>query len=247
MDGSDPGETLTAVRGTMADLAEICQRWGAALATVHTAAASSTGGTAPEAPRPWLLEPDRAPRWTSPPASGSARAFVLHTLRGDRALRWAAARLADRWTADHWIHGDLTGERVLVRRDPELQVRFVDLRYAGLGDPGWDLAGALETVAELTTGPRAPWGSASGACLSDYLLLGYRRVGGAAVVDGATRAMRIVARSWELAGEVDARGSHPATLHPAAGHPIAATRLTERLALARELAARSARTGLVAA
>jgi hypothetical protein len=56
-----------------------------------------------------------------------------------------------------------------------------------------------------------------------------------------------VARCWDLAAEMDARSAHPATLHPASGHPATATRLTERLAQARALAARSAHTGLVAA
>ncbi|GAA3694258.1 hypothetical protein GCM10022204_07590 [Microlunatus aurantiacus] len=245
-----PGESLTATRGTMADLAEVCQGWGAAIANLHGTGFSraTDGGTAaPEAPRPWVLDPDRPPRTARPPAPGSARAYVLRILRGDRGLRRAAARVADRWTVDHWIHGDLTGARVLVRRGPELQVRFVDLRESGRGDQGWDLAGALETVAELTAGPRAPWGSASGACLADYLMQGYRRSGGAASVDGSTRALRMVARAWSLADDVDARSGHPASLHPAAGHWSEASRLTERLALARELAARSARGGLVAA
>ena len=272
-DGSGPvvwtsaisGESLTGVRGTMADLAEICQRWGAALATLHgtapdgdgrrgagwsaTGSAGVTGAglTAPEAPRPWVLDPDRPPRTDRPPAPGSARAYVLRVLRGDRGLRRAGARVADRWTSDHWIHGDLTGEKVLVRRGPELQVRFVDLRGAGRGDQGWDLAGALDTVAELTAGPRAPWGSASGTCLADYLMQGYRRSGGAATVDGSTRALRMVARAWSSAADLDARSGHPASLHPAAGHWTEAGRLTERLVLARELAARSARFGPVAA
>ncbi len=264
------GESLTTVRGTMADLAEICQRWGAALAALHRtdlpgpglrharsperapsgAAGPATvvpGATVPEAPRPWLLDPDRPPRTDCPPAAGGARAYVLRTLRGDRGLRDAAARLADRWTNENWIHGDLTAQTVLVRHAPELQVRFVDLRGAGRGDPGWDLAGALETVAELTSGPQAPWRSASGDCLADYLMRGYRRSGGTASVEGATRALRMVARAWSLAEAVDARSAHAASLHPAAGQAAAAARLTERLALARELAARSARRGPVAA
>lgn len=262
------GESLTRFRGTMADLAEVCQRWGAALATLHgtrldgdgrrgtgwsatvpagVAGVAGAGLTAPEAPRPWVLDPDRPPRTDRPPAPGSARAYVLRTLRGDRGLRRAVARVADRWTGDHWTHGDLTGETVLVRRGPELQVRFVDLRDGGRGDQGWDLAGALETVAELTAGPRAPWGSASGTCLADYLMQGYRRSGGAATVDGSTRALRMVARAWSSAVDLDARSGHPASLHPAAGHWTEVGRLTERLLLARELAARSARFGPVAA
>ena len=240
------GERLGAVGGTMAELAEICQGWGAAIATLHLtriAAASEP----PVAPRPWVLDPDRLPRTMCQAPAGSARAFVLRTLRGDRGLQRTVLRVADRWSADHWTHGDLTEDRIRVQHSPDLRVRFVDLRAGGLGDPGWDLSGALETVSELTAGPRAPWGRASAACLTDFLLLGYRRAGGSASVDAGTRALRIVTRAWEQAAALDARTAHAASMHPAAGRPTDASRLTERLGLARELAARSARTGLAAA
>ncbi len=240
------GDRLSAVHGTMGELAEVCQRWGAALATLHQTRIAA-GTEPPVAPRPWVLDPDRLPLTMRRAPSGSARAFVLHTLRSDRGLQRTVLRVADHWSADHWTHGDLTGDRVRILRSPDLQVRFVDLRGGGLGDPGWDLSGALETVAELTTGPHAPWGRASAACLSEFLLQGYRRAGGAASVDAGTRALRIVARSWEQAEALDARTDHPASMHPAAARPIEATRLGERLRSARELAARSARTGLAAA
>ena len=240
------GERLGAVGGTMAELAEICQCWGAAIATLHLTRIAPASDP-PVAPRPWVLDPDRLPRTMRQAPAGSARAFVLRTLRVDRGLQRTVLRVADRWSADHWTHGDLTEDRIRVQRSPELRVRFVDLRGGGLGDPGWDLSGALETVSELTAGPRAPWGRTSAACLTDYLLLGYRRVGGSAPVDAGTRALRIVARAWEQAAALDARTACSASMHPAAGRPTEASRLTERLGLARELAARSARTGLAAA
>jgi Ser/Thr protein kinase RdoA (MazF antagonist) len=239
------GRRLNAVTGTMAELADVCQTWGAAIAALHLTRIAPADEP-PIAPRPWVLDPDRLPRTMRQAPAGSARAFVLRTLGSDRGLQRTVDRAADRWSADHWIHGDLTAERVLVQHAPELRVRFVDLRGAGLGDPGWDLAGALETIGALTAA-QAPWHAASGACLSDYLLHGYRRAGGSAVIDPGTRALRMIARAWESAAMLDARSGHPATLHPAAGHPSAATRLTERLSAARELAARSARPGLVAA
>ncbi|HEY5784677.1 MAG TPA: hypothetical protein VIT65_07865 [Microlunatus sp.] len=240
------GERLSTVRGTMAELAEVCQRWGAAIAVLHLTRIAA-GSEPPVAPRPWVLDPDRLPRTMRQAPAGSARAFVLRTLRSDRGLQRTVQRVADRWTADHWTHGDLTADRIRVQHLPDLQVRFVDLRGGGLGDPGWDLAGALETVVELTAGPRAPWGSASATCLTDFLLQGYRRAGGSASVEAGTRALRIVARAWEQAAVLDARAAHPASMHPAAGRPVEASSLTERLRSARELAARSARTGLVAA
>ena len=198
------GDRLSAVRGTMAELAEVCQRWGSAIAVLHLTRITA-GSEPPVAPRPWVLDPDRLPRTMRRAPAGSARAFVLHTLRSDRALQRTVQRVADRWSADHWTHGDLTADRIRVQHLPDLQVRFVDLRGGGLGDPGWDLAGALETVAELTGGPRAPWGSASATCLTDFLLRGYRRAGGSASVDAGTRALRIVARAWDQAAVLDAQ------------------------------------------
>jgi len=240
------GTRLRELTGTMADLADACQSWGASLAGLHLTRIPA-GSEPPVAPRPWVLDPERTPRGMRQASAGSARAYVLRTLRCDLGLLRTASRAADRWSTDHWTHADLTADRVLVQRLPDLRVRFVDLRGSGLGDPAWDLAGALETVAELTAGRRAPWGATSGACLSDFLLQGYRRAGGSAVVDAGTRSLRIIDRAWELAAALDARAGHPATMHPAAGHPVEASRLTERLRLARELAARSARPGLVAA
>lgn len=240
------GIRLAALRGTMAELAEACQGWGASLAALHLSRIPPAVA-APVAPRPWVLDPDRLPRGMRQAPAGSARSYVLRTLLGDRGLLRTTTRVADRWAADHWTHGEPTADRVLVQQLPELRVRFVGLRGGGLGDAAWDLAGALETIGELTTGRRAPWGSASGACLSEYLLQGYRRAGGTAVVDAGTRALRIVARAWEDAVTLDARASHPVSMHPAAAQPDAATRVTERLRQARELAGRSARPGLVAA
>lgn len=240
------GIPLHRLRGTMAELADACQTWGSALAALHLTALGA-GTDPPVASRPWLLDLDRAPEAMRSAPSGSARAFVLRTLRSDRGLLRCVDRLADRWSADHWIHGDLTEGRVLLRHAPDLRVCFVDLRHGGLGDAGWDLAGALETLMQLTAGRSAPWGTASGACLSEYLVQGYRRSGGLASVDAGTRALRILARAWDAATRLDARADHPASMHPAAGYPHEATRLGERLATARELAQRSARPGLVAA
>ena len=241
------GERLSAVGGTMAELAEICQRWGAAIATLHltriAAGERAAGGTPTVGAGPGSAAPGDAPgtRRQRP------RVRAAHPCASivDCSGRSSGSPIGG--PHDHWTHGDLTEDRVRVQRSPDLRVRFVDLRGGGLGDPGWDLSGALETVSELTAGPRAPWGSASAACLTDFLLQGYRRAGGSASVDAGTRALRIVARAWEQAAVLDARTAHAASMHPAAGRPTEATRLTERLALARELAARSARAGLAAA
>lgn len=241
-----PGVRLSELRGTMAELADVCQAWGSAVAALHRCGVQAGTGAA-TAPRPWVLDPERLPRSMRQLPAASARAFVLRTLTNDRGLRRTVDRVADHWSADRWTHGELSADRVLVQHTPEVRVRFVDLSTGGLGDPGWDLAGAVETVAELTGESRAPWGSASEVCLRDYLLQGYRRAGGPAVVTAGTRALRIVGRAWQAAAALDQRAAHPGTMHPAAGHATEVTRLTRQLALARDLAERSARPGLVAA
>ena len=241
-----PGARLSELRGTTAELADVCQAWGSAVAALHRCSVP-TAEQAPVASRPWVLDPERLPRSMRRLPPASARAFVLRTLTSDRGLRRTIDRVADHWTADHWTHGELSADRVLVQRAPEIRVRFVELGAGGLGDAGWDLAGAVETVAELAGGSRAPWGSAGEVCLRDYLLQGYRRAGGPAVVTAGTRALRIVGRAWQAAAALDQHAAHPATMHPAAGCAAEVTGLTRQLALARDLAERSARPGLVAA
>lgn len=250
------GQRLDAVSGTMAELADICQSWGAALARLHLVPVRAAADP-PRAPRPWMLDPERLPRAMRQLPATSARAAVVRIVRDDRDLLRTAARAADRWADDRWTHGDLAPDRVLVQLAPEVRVRFVDLCGAGLGDPGWDLAAAVESIVELTGGPRAPWGAASASCLADYLLRGYRRAGGPASIDAGTRALSVVARAWSAARALDDAAGHPAPLHPgslhpgplhpAAGRPTEVAWLADLLRRARELAARSAHPGLVAA
>lgn len=235
------GGRLAGLAGTTAELAEVCQAWGAAVAALHLA--PSTAG-APVAPRPWLLDPDRLPRSMRSVPAGSGRALVLRTLRTDRSLLRTSSRVADRWSQRQLIHGALSADRVLARRAPDLRVCFVDLAAGGLGDPGWDLAGALVTIEELTA---QGWSVARDAGLGEFFLHGYRRAGGPGTVDAGMRSLATLHRAWERAVALDARSGFPASLHPAAGHPTQATRLIDQLDRARRLAARSDRPGLVAA
>ena len=70
----------------LAELAEVCRRWGTAIAVLHRTRITA-GSEPPVAPRPWVLDPDRLPRTMRRAPAGSARALVLHTLRSDRALQ----------------------------------------------------------------------------------------------------------------------------------------------------------------
>jgi hypothetical protein len=53
------GADLVQQRGTVAELAQICQTWGATLAAFHSTA--THGPSAPLAARPWVINPEHRP------------------------------------------------------------------------------------------------------------------------------------------------------------------------------------------
>jgi aminoglycoside phosphotransferase (APT) family kinase protein len=93
----------------------------------------------------------------------------------------------------------LSASNVIVERWPALRVSFVDLEDAGLGDPAWDLASAVDTIAWL-----APQWRIMPQLLMDGLLQGYRRAGGPARLYPAMQAVRALAMALRVAGSEDA-------------------------------------------
>jgi len=65
------GADLAQQRGTVAELAQICQTWGAILAALHTTA--THGPSAPLAARPWVINPEHRPASMRPGSMGRAR------------------------------------------------------------------------------------------------------------------------------------------------------------------------------
>jgi hypothetical protein len=89
---------------------------------------------------------------------------------------------------------------------PGLQVRFVGFGRSGLGDPGWDLAGCLETIAVLvgpTTSDAAACARshAQEALLAEYFMHAYRRAGGPGRVQPAMQAVHALSSAWRTAQE----------------------------------------------
>jgi aminoglycoside phosphotransferase (APT) family kinase protein len=142
------GVDLTQQQGTVAELAAICQAWGAAVACLHTM--STRHPAAALAPRPRVLNPWHLMPSVRDAAPGSGYAAVLEVYEASPDLRAAASEVDERWTERHWIHGNLSAFNVIVEQRPALQVSFVNLEYAGLGDPAWDLASAVDTITWLS-------------------------------------------------------------------------------------------------
>jgi aminoglycoside phosphotransferase (APT) family kinase protein len=177
---------LAQQRGTIAELVQICQAWGAALATVHTTATSHS--LAPLVARPWVVNPQHLTASMRGVAPGLGQGAVLRTYESSCDLRAAAREVDERWTERHWIHGDLNATNVLIEQQPALQVSFISPQGPGLGDPAWDVASAIDTITWLS--PR--W-HAMTQPLVDYFLLGYRRAGGPGLLYPAIQAVRALA------------------------------------------------------
>jgi aminoglycoside phosphotransferase (APT) family kinase protein len=177
------GFALARLRGNVAELAAVCQVWGSSLATLH--AIPTQHSAPPFAPRPWLLNPANLMPSRRGAANGPGYRTVLDAYGSNRDLRAAVREVEERWTEQHWIHGDLSAINVLVERRPALRVGFAGLESVGLGDPAWDLASCVDTITWLS--PR--W-HAVPQQLVDYFLLGYRRAGGPARLYPAMQAVR---------------------------------------------------------
>jgi aminoglycoside phosphotransferase (APT) family kinase protein len=194
---------LARQRGNAAELAQICQALGAAIATLHTT--STHHSSAPLAVRPWVADP-RHLRVSMSGAAPRGYAAVLEAYESSRDLRAAVREVDERWTEQHWIHGDLTATNVQVELRPALRVSFLDLEDAGLGDPAWDLATAVDMITWVS-----PYWRAMPQLLVDDLLLGYRRAGGPGRLYPAMQAVRALATAiWVARASHGSTGQGPA-------------------------------------
>jgi hypothetical protein len=168
---------------------------GQALGTVHRVF-RFTYPTLHQAPA-WLV--DRIP-WAMLAHKPDPRFFAImsqanyQTLRILQTQEGLSARLDElrkRWHTMTLIHGDIKSDNVLVRTvggQDVVEVRIVDWELVQLGDPAWDLAGALQdlllfwvqamplgsslTMEQIVAASRYPIGSIQGACRA--LWGGYR-------------------------------------------------------------------------
>jgi Ser/Thr protein kinase RdoA (MazF antagonist) len=218
------GTVLTRLRRSVPDLARVCAAWGAALAALHLWRPAA--GAPVSASLPWALAADRLPP-SMAGASGAAAQRVLQAVRGEPELQRAAEHARMSWTTRHWIHGDAVAANVLVRavEGPTPRIGFIDLELAGLGDPGWDVATALDSLT---------WMAPTWACppepLVEHFLEGYRTAGGPGRAHPALQAVRCVMTAWQIAVLEE--------------HPASARQVTALLEQAREFAAGMASRGV---
>jgi aminoglycoside phosphotransferase len=151
-----------------AKLITAARTWGAALAELHRW--PTRFGAAPAASRPWIFRLDETPPHLDSGSPTADTAMVLAELRANRSVRYALAAAEERWSERHLIHGDATTANAVVRsRGPyRWRVWFVDLEYAGLGDPSWDLATAYDSLQFFGIGTGRDVRAALGALLDGY-------------------------------------------------------------------------------
>ena len=125
---------------------ELRRLLASAMATWHAVPAQSmlVEGRLPEGP-PWVFDLTRPSPSTLRELS-PAQLSLLRAVQSQPAVRVALDRLRRDWRASALIHGDVKSSNVLVREDGQgtsTQVVVVDWEMAQLGDPSWDVAGAL--------------------------------------------------------------------------------------------------------
>jgi Ser/Thr protein kinase RdoA (MazF antagonist) len=155
------------------------------------------------------------------------------TLRILQTQEGFSARLDDlrkRWQPSTVIHGDIKSDNVLVRSGGEpgaVEVRIVDWELVQIGDPAWDLAGALQDLVlfwvqtmplstnlkaeQIMMAARYPIGAVQAACRAFWA--GYHAAAGADAAGLLTRAVafsaaRLIQSAYETA--------HGAAVMPAA-------------------------------
>ncbi|MEE8583250.1 MAG: phosphotransferase [Acidobacteriota bacterium] len=76
-----------------------------------------------------------------------ARRRILRILQNEEGLSLKLSALLPEWRSETLIHGDIRSDNVLVmpqHSEARAQIQLVDWESAQLGDPAWDIAGALQ-------------------------------------------------------------------------------------------------------
>jgi len=182
------------------ELDAVLAAWAAELATVH--AGGPTGAQGP-APLPWVLD-DRAPAWVSDLPAGVGPAWAV---RAHPAVVLALDVARAGWTVSAPVHGDPTGDDVLVVRDHgAVRARIGTHRPLPLrlGDPRWDVATALDWVTVALSPVLDPAWDIDPATV---LFAAYRAAGGTATPTRAIAVARTLTTALEWSVQLAVLGS----------------------------------------
>lgn len=120
----------------------------ATLAAVHAETSRSSGiqslGKVLTGEPPWICIIGEQAETVMPNMSGGVREIVAQ-LRATPELLHGLAQLGQQWPRRCLSHGDLKWDNVMVVEQPggERALRLIDWELGNLGDPLWDVAGAL--------------------------------------------------------------------------------------------------------
>jgi Phosphotransferase enzyme family len=124
---------------------------GGALATVHRTFRAAELAQCPRlawlsAAAPWVMALHRpTPQLLS--ILSPANADLIRMIQMEETCTRELDSLLGSWRADTVIHGDFRPSNVLVRQghaERPWEIRIIDWEMVQLGDPAWDLAGALQ-------------------------------------------------------------------------------------------------------
>lgn len=93
---------------------------------------------------PWIFGLfKRSPAWRPPTFQK-----VLPLIRNHSWFKTELSSAASLWSHSHFIHGDIKWDNFLLMHVDESMknMRLIDWELAGIGDPGWDLAGVMNEL-----------------------------------------------------------------------------------------------------
>lgn len=124
--------------------ADLAAALGCALGSAHLALPCAQATATFPGRTPWVLdvlEPGGAEFAWRTPATADVLTTLPHRERLRESLRWARAQ----WRQDCVMHGDLKWDNCLLESGSAGErVKLIDWELADLGDPAWDLGGALQ-------------------------------------------------------------------------------------------------------
>ncbi|HET7231937.1 MAG TPA: phosphotransferase [Longimicrobium sp.] len=138
---------------------------GTALGAAHRLLAPAArpgdprGSWLPATP-PWVLRLHRpAPELRS--SLSRAQQRLLQILQTDTRLAAAFDAVGETWTPGTLVHGDIRSDNALVvaTKKGAVQVRLIDWELVQVGDPAWDVAGALHDFLVFWTTTFPPAGT----------------------------------------------------------------------------------------